>query len=70
MAIRCCRDCVAPKRYPGCHGTCPEHIREKAQHDAAREEAYRARSVECGLTSQRFQGVNRAEKRKRHHKGV
>lgn len=20
-----CRPCVAPKRHPGCHGTCPEY---------------------------------------------
>ena len=30
MKIKCCKDCVAPKRYPGCHGICPEYIYEKA----------------------------------------
>lgn len=29
MKIKCCKDCVAPKRYPGCHGVCPEYIHEK-----------------------------------------
>ena len=28
--ILCCKGCVAPKRYPGCHGHCPEYIKEKA----------------------------------------
>jgi len=30
MKIKCCKDCVAPKRHPGCHGVCPEYIHEKA----------------------------------------
>lgn len=29
MKIKCCKDCVAPKRHPGCHGVCPEYIHEK-----------------------------------------
>lgn len=29
MKIKCCKDCVAPKRYPGCHSVCPEYIHEK-----------------------------------------
>lgn len=30
MGIKCCKDCVAPKRHPGCHGTCEEYKKEKA----------------------------------------
>lgn len=30
MKIKCCKDCVAPKRRPGCHGVCPEYLYEKA----------------------------------------
>ncbi len=30
MKIKCCKDCVAPKRHPGCHGVCPEYLYEKA----------------------------------------
>lgn len=28
--IKCCKDCVAPKRHIGCHGTCKEYLDEKA----------------------------------------
>lgn len=31
--IKCCRYCVAPKRHPGCHGTCPEYIEQRAEYD-------------------------------------
>ena len=70
MGIKCCLGCTAPKRYPGCHGTCQEYIQEKAKHEADREEDFRVRSIRSGLTSQRFRGVNRAVKSKRKHKGV
>lgn len=33
MAITCCRGCVAPKRYPGCHSSCQEYITQKAEHE-------------------------------------
>lgn len=25
QAFECCLNCAAPKRYPGCHGRCPEY---------------------------------------------
>lgn len=32
--IKCCKDCIAPKRYPGCHGVCEEYLTEKAKYEA------------------------------------
>lgn len=29
MSIKCCKDCVAPKRHIGCHATCAEYLSEK-----------------------------------------
>ena len=40
--IMCCRGCVAPKRYPGCHGSCPEYIAEKSEHERLKD-AYEKR---------------------------
>lgn len=31
--IKCCENCVAPKRYPGCHDVCKEYKNEKAEHE-------------------------------------
>ena len=33
MSFDCCRHCVAPKRHPGCHATCPDYPIAKAEHD-------------------------------------
>ncbi len=26
-----CKDCIAPKRHPGCHSTCPEYLKAKEE---------------------------------------
>lgn len=31
MAIKCCKDCVPPIRYPGCHAKCEQYKVEKAK---------------------------------------
>ena len=51
MKIKCCKDCVAPKRHPGCHGVCPEYLYEKAlweeEKKVIREEHRRNAPREC-----------------------
>lgn len=32
--FECCHKCVAPKRYPGCSGTCPEYAEQKILFEA------------------------------------
>lgn len=41
-AIKCCKGCVAPKRYPGCGSHCKEYKEEKAKYlaDKQREKEY------------------------------
>ena len=60
MAINCCRYCVSPKRYPGCHGQCSEYISEKATHDALKAVDDKRKSIEYGLNSQYADGVHKA----------
>lgn len=31
MPIKCCKDCVPPQRYPGCHAKCSKYLEEKAK---------------------------------------
>lgn len=31
MPIKCCKDCIPPTRYPGCHGDCEKYKAEKAK---------------------------------------
>lgn len=28
-----CQHCVPPKRYPGCHGTCPDYKKARTKYD-------------------------------------
>lgn len=66
MAIKCCKDCVAPKRYPGCHAQCPEYIAEKAEHLKLKEEWDRKNKISSDIRGQRALAV---EKAIRKHRG-
>ena len=68
MPIRCCNGCVAPKRHVGCHGTCPDYIREKAEHDALMEIERKKLSIKQGLADETYRAVQRAMKGKRRCK--
>lgn len=61
-AIECCRYCVAPKRYPGCHGKCPEYLKEKAEYEKRKRAYYGDQAVNQGLYEQRTARVEKALK--------
>lgn len=67
--IDCCRGCIAPKRHPGCHGSCPEYIKERAAYDAKKTAYDRQREIEYGLTAQALRRSERAKKARNHKKG-
>ena len=64
MAITCCRYCVPPKRYPGCSDHCPEYAEQRAKHDKEIAEYRRQKAIQSGITSQKYDGVVRANRRK------
>mgnify|MGYP003292014112 CR=1 FL=1 len=68
MAIKCCKDCVPPKRYIGCHSICPDYIEEKAEYDRLKAIEQKNRSIHHSIISQRIDGVTRAQKRHGSHK--
>lgn len=35
--ITCCKDCVPPKRYPGCGANCKKYKEEKEEHKLENE---------------------------------
>ena len=39
MPIKCCRDCVPPTRYPGCHAKCNKYLEEKAEWEKEKAKA-------------------------------
>ena len=63
--IKCCMDCVAPKRYPGCHDRCPEYLKEKAEYERLKAKADKIRRVDFSLYTQRSKAVRKALRHKR-----
>ena len=45
MPIKCCKDCVPPARYPGCHAKCEKYIKEKAEYERQKEYAKAHKTV-------------------------
>lgn len=35
--FECCHHCVAPKRYPGCSGKCPEYAEARVKFNSDKE---------------------------------
>ena len=65
MAISSCKGCVAPKRYPGCHGSCPEYIATKEEHERLKEIHDRERMITMGICGDRGEKVYKAMKARR-----
>ena len=68
MSIKCCKGCVTPNRYPGCHSHCPLYRQEKAEYQAKKESEDSKRDVINGINYQRSKAVHRAMKGKRPYK--
>lgn len=60
MVIKCCKDCVAPKRHLACWDHCPEYLAEKAEHDLIKETEYRKRKISNDIYQQRSDRVTKA----------
>lgn len=65
MKIKCCKDCVAPKRHPGCHGVCPEYIHEKTLWEEEKKIIREQHRIRSELYEQRSERVQKALRRKR-----
>ena len=65
MIIKCCSDCVAPKRHPGCHDHCSEYAAEKAEYDKLKAEDDKRRKVKADIYNQRSINVAKAMRRHR-----
>lgn len=59
MAIKCCKNCVPPKRYPGCGATCPDYIIDNAFHQVEKEERNKQNALKADLYRQREKAILR-----------
>lgn len=60
-----CKGCEAPKRYPGCHGSCPDYLAERAEYDRLKAIHDREREVNTGINNSRYDNVYKALKYRR-----
>ena len=63
MGVFCCKGCTPPKRYPGCHASCPEYIADKAKHDERKAMLDKERDINIAILSNRTDKVLKARKR-------
>lgn len=61
--IRCCQECVPPKRHVGCHGTCEEYIKERAELDESKEEERKNRLQDYTITHYDISKMERMRKK-------
>lgn len=63
ISIKCCKNCVAPKRHLGCHGNCPEYLAEKAAHDESRKKVIQKREIETAVKGVQWTGKVKHDRR-------
>lgn len=63
--IYCCKGCVAPKRHPGCHASCPEYFADKAEYDKRKAEYDRERQITGAIHGTRGEKVYKALKNRK-----
>lgn len=61
FVIKCCKGCDS--RFPGCHGTCPDYKREKAENEARMDEYRKQHTIQSRLTSHAIGTFENAAKR-------
>ena len=54
-----CHHCVAPKRHPGCHSTCPEYKQDREQYNAKKAELDKKKKVFDEIYHQRERQIRR-----------
>lgn len=68
MAIKCCKDCVAPKRHPGCHSVCSEYLAQKAEYEKLKEIHDKEKQINMGIYIDRNTKVYKAMQNRRNKK--
>lgn len=63
MVIKCCKNCVAPKRHTACWGHCPEYLAEKEQYEKEKDADYQRRKLSNDIYQQRSDRVTKALRR-------
>ena len=55
-----CRNCVPPKRQPGCQSYCPDYLAEKAEYDRLKAQDNARRNLKNSIYQQRLDKIGKA----------
>ena len=66
--FECCKNCVAPKRHPGCHDHCEEYKTARAAYDEKKAAMDRQHNARAGVLSQKDYAIYKAQRRCRRRK--
>jgi hypothetical protein len=64
--FECCYHCVAPKRHPGCHSSCPDYIKQKILNDERNAKIAAAKHQEAIEIGYRISSAMRHSRSRRH----
>ena len=54
-----CKNCVAPKRHPGCHSKCPDYEEDRKKYDAKKAELDKKKKAQDEIYRQREKQIRR-----------
>lgn len=66
MVIKCCKDCVPPKRHAGCHTKCEQYLKEKAEYEKMKE--WERKSKYLVTTTYDYEEIRYADCKRRKRK--
>lgn len=67
-AIKCCKNCVPPRRKAGCHGTCPDYAEERQRQQEDKAKADKIKSSKLDMDAVMWNGNEVTKKRNRRKK--
>lgn len=63
MSFDECRVCVPPKRHSGCHDTCPDYIKRKAEWDENKKKIWENKKKEKEIGGYKINATRKARKK-------
>ena len=64
IKIKCCKNCVPPKRSPRCHSTCEDYLREKAEYEKEKSQRIKKSNEEKDILEYQLTQMRKCRKRK------
>ena len=65
MNITCCKDCIPPKRYPGCGANCEEYKKQKAELEEEKKKLRESLKSVPKINNYQFERVSFVELRRK-----